>query len=93
MKSLFLALFLASVPSTPDVTKEDVVADRKNQFLKLAEKMQTQLPEGFVCQTSFHDQNEMVFWECLFGPTGRRLGSLWVWQKGEWAKIPGIFSN
>jgi hypothetical protein len=93
INALLVATILATDGGTPPITREDVMEHRKTSFLKTVQKMESQLPPGFICTSTFHDEMELAFWHCLFTPNGKHLGSLWIWQNGTWAQVPGIFAD
>lgn len=77
---------------TPEITKEDVLRYRHARFEQAVGRMKNRLPENFQCLTLFNDEQELAIWTCTDGK-GKNFASLFVWQKEDWARAPGIFAS
>lgn len=76
---------------TPEITKEDVIQYRHARFAQSVGRMENHLPENFSCVTMFNDEQELAIWTCADNK-GKNFAALFVWQREDWTRAPGIFS-
>lgn len=79
---------------TPEITKEDLFQYRKVKFSRLADIMTKNLGPSWTCIASYHEDtpgmDPLVFWQCL-APDETFYGTLFVYKKGEWTAVDGLF--
>lgn len=93
--SILILMLLASpihindidVSSEP-LTKQEEVDYKKAKFSQIEDIMLRELDDSWNCRVSFNEY--FAFWECFTEED--IFGTLFIFQDGEWAKLPGTFT-
>lgn len=98
MKKLLMAIVAAASIDAGEVqvdtgplSQTEIAQFRRAKFSQLADKMEERMPQNYKCHSLFNDEQETALFEC--SAENQTYAALFVWQKDQWTKTPGVFTD